>query len=1140
MRRAVPLAWASWAAAAALFAQSGQNLALHSTSPQLLAGGEERIYRVSVPDGHAAEVTIREKQGMAGILRVEQAAGPPTEADLARRIPAARRVLLGAGDYRLRLTPANHSTVERDFEISVSASRAVTENDRPRCSAERLMGAGEATLRKFQPHYLDDALLKFQAALELWKHIDDRVGQADAFDHIGYVLHFKGDMKPAIEAYQQALDLSKADGDTSGQAAALFGLAHTNHDTAQYARAAELAGRALDLDRALANPRGEADIRMVLGLGRLAQGDNIQARTNFEQMLDAARKAGDRLRESDAENDLGLLEFQLGNFTEGERHYSRALAIEREENDPVRVAQELNNLGVLYFSTGDLRLGLRYGEEALPIRKTLAQPGSYANTLYNVALDLSALGEYQQALDGFNAALPIFRRVSHLPGEGYVLQQQARIFMWLGENSKAEELLKQALAIRRSISDRRGEILTLNILGDLHVREHRDPEALQEQREAFSISQAAGYQREETQTLADVAEVLLATAEPRAAFDAAAQALDIAGKIGDKLAQASALHLKGKAWARLDEIGPAREALNQALAIQRETGARASEAVTSLDLAKLDFAQGSLPRAAADIAQSLDVVESIRANFDSQQSRLEVAASHRSYYDLAIEIAMQLHDPAKAFEISERARARGLLDLITEARLDLRQGIDPALLAREREIQELLDAKHDRLMRLLGTNHSAAAEAAERQEVDRLLGRYQAVETEIRVKSPQYAALTQPRPLSLAQVQAMLPPAGTSLLEFWLGEKRSYVWVVSKTDCRGFALPARAQVEALARRAYQALNARNDIRPETLAQRTERLSAAQAEFARTAALLSSRLLAPIGRGLEAPCLWIVADGALAYLPFAALPVPGSGIPLVKDHQIAGLPSASVLAALRAEDAKRTAPDRSVAVFADPVFSVHDARVNGGTETAPDETVTRAAAESGVADLPRLYFSRQEAEAIRQLAPAHETWTALDFDASREAAKKPDLDRYRIVHFATHGLLDSRNPELSGIVLSLVDRNGHPQDGFLRLHEIYNLKLNADLVVLSGCQTALGEEVRSEGLIGLTRGFMYAGAPQVLASLWTVRDRAIAELMRRFYAGLFRRHLAPAAALRSAQLAMMQDSRWSDPYYWAAFTLQGSR
>jgi CHAT domain-containing protein len=276
---------------------------------------------------------------------------------------------------------------------------------------------------------------------------------------------------------------------------------------------------------------------------------------------------------------------------------------------------------------------------------------------------------------------------------------------------------------------------------------------------------------------------------------------------------------------------------------------------------------------------------------------------------------------------------------------------------------------------------------------------------------------------------------------------------------------------------------------------------------------------------------------LEYLPFTALPAPGKTTPLIASYEIVRLPSASVLAEVRQEIAGRKTAARNAAIFADPVFQLDDERVHG-SQTAEKPEVPRAANDVDLSHLPRLYFSRQEADAIAGLAPnAREE---LDFNASRAQAKQPALENYRVVHFATHALLDSQHPELSGLVLSMVDRSGRAQDGFLRLHEIYNLKLNADLVVLSGCQTALGEEVRSEGLVGLTRGFMYAGAPQVLASLWGVRDRATAEFMRRFYQAFLGNHLPPDAALRNAQLSMMKDPRWAQPYYWAAFTMQGAR
>ena len=309
---------------------------------------------------------------------------------------------------------------------------------------------------------------------------------------------------------------------------------------------------------------------------------------------------------------------------------------------------------------------------------------------------------------------------------------------------------------------------------------------------------------------------------------------------------------------------------------------------------------------------------------------------------------------------------------------------------------------------------------------------------------------------------------------------------------------------------------------------------------------------------------------LQYVPFAALPVPrgtesgvetlqasktnkdsrpatpDSGLPLIADHEIVTLPSGSVLAVLRRETAGRKAPPKTVAVFADPVFDSNDpriatssrSRVTTTQETGPTSDVLRSASESGLKDFVRLRFSRQEAEEIEGLAAGNKGLKALDFEANRATATGAELRQYRIVHFATHGLINNQHADLSGIVLSLVNQQGQPQNGFLRLYDIYNMNLQADLVVLSACQTALGKEIKGEGLVGLTRAFMYAGSPRVVASLWQIDDRATAELMRRFYQGMLADGLRPAAALRAAQVSMWKDKRWGAPRYWAAFTLQG--
>jgi CHAT domain-containing protein len=506
---------------------------------------------------------------------------------------------------------------------------------------------------------------------------------------------------------------------------------------------------------------------------------------------------------------------------------------------------------------------------------------------------------------------------------------------------------------------------------------------------------------------------------------------------------------------------------------------------------------------------------------------------------------MQLHklNPSQridsvALETSERARARCLLELLGEARANIREGVDAGLLARERELAELINAKAERQFQLAMSKQISDEAAIVAREMESLLAGYQELQAQIRARSPRYAVLTQPEPTTVAEIQRLLD-ADTLLLQFSLGEQRSYMWLVSSKSIASYELPNRAEIEEAARRFYHLLrNPDQSTEPKALEESAQHLS--------------RMLLSPAASLLGSKRLLIVPDGALHYVPFAALATPShieaaNCPPLIVNHEIVVLPSASVLEQIRRELSQRKRPQRAVAVLADPVFSRDDPRLRSNTlpnelSSAPVSDLQRAMADVGLAGnlsrFPRLPFSRREAEAIAGSVPQTQSMKALDFRASRDTATNGELSNYRIVHFATHGLLNNTHAELSGIVLSLIDSEGQPQDGFLRLHEIYNLRLPADLVVLSACQTGLGKEIRGEGLVGLTRGFMYAGAARVAASLWKVDDAATAELMKRFYLGMLMQGLPPAAALRKAQVGMWRQERWRSPYYWAAFVLQG--
>jgi CHAT domain-containing protein len=608
----------------------------------------------------------------------------------------------------------------------------------------------------------------------------------------------------------------------------------------------------------------------------------------------------------------------------------------------------------------------------------------------------------------------------------------------------------------------------------------------------------------------------------------------------------------------LGETQEALEKFNEALLLRREVGDRDGEGDTLLGIARVEQKRGNLTQARQTIEQAVDMIESLRANTNSQELRASYFASRHVLFEFYIDVLMQMHkqNPAGAFDavaltVSERAQARSLMELLKESRADIRQGVDSSLLERERSLQQRLNGKAAMQTRLLNRKHTPEQADAAAKEITAITAEYDEVQAQIRARSPRYAALTQPQPLGLAEIQQQALDGDTLLLEYALGEKRSYLWLVSQRSIDSYELPPRAEVEAATRRVYDLLTAR-----------TKRWTPPDPQLITQARALSKMLLGPVAPRLGGKRLIFVAPGALSYLPFAALPAledkerpAGDYEPLIAKHEVVSIPSASVLSIIRREIAGRQRAAKSVAVLADPVFEESDPRLASARNgKSSGETTAAPAADADLSELTRsirtmnfsdardgftrLAFSRQEAESIFALTPKGTGLRATDFKASRDLALSQELSQYRILHFATHGLLNSERPELSGLVFSLIDQKGKPQDGFLRLHEIYNLQLNADLVVLSACETGLGKEIKGEGLIGLTRGFMYSGAPRVVASLWNVDDFATAELMKLFYQRMLKDGQPAGAALRSAQLEMSRQKRWASPYFWAGFVLHG--
>jgi len=514
------------------------------------------------------------------------------------------------------------------------------------------------------------------------------------------------------------------------------------------------------------------------------------------------------------------------------------------------------------------------------------------------------------------------------------------------------------------------------------------------------------------------------------------------------------------------------------------------------------------------IERTVDIIESQRlqiANFDSRAAYF--AAVHQ-YYALYIQVLIDLDElhpnqgfSRQAFEASEKSKVRSLLDLLGRSTQNLPCG-------------ELLKKQ-------LRPDFTGSERGNKNNE------RSVASTTSV---------------LTLQRVQAEIPDRDTVLLEYALGQEKSHLWIVDHETISAHALPGEARISELATQFRNALMARQALPNESAEHYNERVTSADRALDASARKLSQVLLGPaLDFLITKKRILIVADGPLRYIPFSALPIPSTnseqgGRTLMAQYAVVNLPSASTLQALRDAAGRHKPPTEAAAVFADPVFSNDDPRVSQSNpakvarfQAPPALGAAMRDTQFGSKRIPRLPESGKEADDIAQILPGSDVF--LGFKASRETVLSTDLLRYRYIHFATHGILDSAHPEFSGLVLSLVDPNGSPEEGYLRMQDIYNLNLAADLVVLSSCNSALGKDLQSEGIIGLTRAFLYAGSQRVISTLWKVNDQATAQLMRLFYSHLHAGE-SPASALRSAQSDLAKDPQWRHPYYWAAFVLQG--
>ncbi|MBX7222142.1 MAG: CHAT domain-containing protein [Blastocatellia bacterium] len=1081
-----------------------------------IKAGETHSYRVTAPAGRYLEVQARQISVDVALALLEPEGKPVRVVDEIERLGNVGETLFTIietdGTYQFDVKTSSPETKPGRYEIRLLSFRAATVQDQNRVQAEKLSEAGQRLYKQKRKEDLQQAIPLFEKAIPLFQASGDLFSEAYVWNRLGIVHDDLGNKQQALECFGKALPLTRGNPDRQLEGEVLNNLGLTNSDIGEKQKAIAYFEQALPLFVALGNKSGEASIYNNLGLANRGLGETRRALSFYEQAQALYHSVGNLRQEATAISNLGVVYSGLGEKQKALDAYQKALQMMRTYDDQRGVARMLSNLGSAYSDLGDSESTITYYTQSMELRRKLGDRRGEAYAVNGLALEYFKHGDLPKSAELLNQALALWVAVEDRPGQGLTLTNLGKIAFEQKDFAKAKTYFTNALTLRKTIKDRYGEAGVLRQLGLLHLQ--------------------------------------------------------------------------------LKDIVAGAAALNQALTIFQETGNREDEAETLCNLAGVDFDQGQYRAAISKIERAIELVEFVRAGVASQELRTSYFEKVSSYYDLYVAALMRLHksEPEggfdrQALQVSEKRRARSLLELLNESQTGIRRGVTPELQKQDRDLRERINGKTIRLAQLKTAKASPASIAEAEKELTEIIRAYRELQTEIRLKSPRFATLTQPQPLTVKDIQEQLVDADTVLLEYALGAEASFVWLISRQEIVSYELPRQTEIERLAITLNKQLSTPRPLVAETKSATDRNLKpvipSPSDAWLETATTLSRMILEPMADRLGNKRLLIVPDGALHYVPFGALPQPqgsgfrvqgsGSGVqgsvlspqspvpsPLLVQHEIVILPSASALAALRKEIPGRTPAPLKLAVLADPVFSAADIRVKSATVAKPE---TPQAENSAIAQrsllenelsrsfkgdepgperllFPRLLGTRKEANEILALVSPKESKVALDFAASRALAFDPDLKRYRMLHIATHGLVNTERPELSGLILSLVNEKGAPQNGFLLTSDLYNLDLSADLVVLSACQTGKGKSVRGEGIVGLTRGFMYAGVPRVVVSLWNVNDRATADLMILFYKGILQENLSPAAALRKAQLAMWKQDRWKAPYFWAAFQLQG--
>ena len=909
--------------------------------------------------------------------------------------------------------------------------------------------------------------------------------------------------------------------------------------------------KAVEIDEKIQNSAGKAKSEGMLSLIFLDEGNNNQSEKYYKKALESSKNTNDFAALSIAH----LSEAEYGYYhLDGEttvKLYEETLKLGEQSDDGELLAQILLNLSYAYCKDGNPVRGLQTARRSLEKWKEIGDVRGQAISYTAIGLADKMLDHEQTALTAYNTAESLFPGDIDLIEHARLLSGFSSIYSNYNDIDLAKNFLQRSYDLFQKAEYPMGQLAVLPFLIKFNYLTD-NPEIAEKYRgEVELLSKKLKNEIFSAYTFEVSGNEKLLNGSTGEALEDYSQALKIFQKYKNKKGIALLYQRLGEAFAKRGDTLKAIDNLNSALQINRTIKDKFAEAETLYHLAKVNAALGDDKSSLKSIENSILLTENLNSDILNTKLKITYFSSAFDRYEIYINRLMrsQREQPAEEFAVralqaSEKSRARSLVENLQLADAAVIKDASPEITGKEKEIRALLNAKTDILTDLLSADGEKDKIAKSDNEIRDLQNQLEIINATLKQQSPIYSAIRNPAPFDVGEFQRDILEDNSLLLEFSFGKDESYLWLVGKNDFNSYILPPREEIETKVEKLRELIASREMKPDEAIEDYQKRISDTESNYQTEAKELSNQLFGQIGDKLSRKRLIIVPDGKLHYFPVAALPLPNSidDTPILLTNETIYEPSAATLALLMRNGQKPSAATKNLLVFSDPIFSNQDARVSGvnsetQNETGAIQTDKFRFAES-LTSLVRLNASKDESDSIIEIVGASESTALSGAAATREKALDASIGDYKIIHFATHGLIKEDRPELSGIVLSQVDGGGQPVNGVVRLQDIYAMNLSADAVVLSACDTGIGKEVKGEGLMSLNNAFLQTGAKTVVSTLWKVDDYAARELMKNFYSELASGKVSTSEALRRAQIKLRQNPQYQSPFYWAAFTIEG--